>query len=230
MSHSSGAHAPVSRCCVEVRPGEGGADAAVFADELVAAVAAWSRRRGWELSCTSGVGRTTVVAVVGVGAQRLAGLAGCHRVQRIPKGSSKRHTSTALVAVLAAPTEAAVVVADTDLRVTVARGSGPGGQHRNKTESAVRVLHVPSGLTVVCQDSRSQGKNLLAARAEVSTRLEAAARLATAESRNVERVAQFTGSDRSLKSFTHNEQRGEVVDHATGRRWRSRDFARGALD
>lgn len=223
-------HQPSDGCLsIEVRPGEGGDDAAAFADELVASLTAWARRQHWNVREAPGEARTTVVTVTGADAQALRAFAGCHRVQRVPKGTTKRHTSTALVAVLDESETPDLLVHDDDLIVTTARGSGPGGQHRNKTESAVRIRHLPSGLTVTCQESRSQQTNLLGARAELERRLRNEAAGTAAQRRNEDRVAQIKDADRSVKSFTHNAQRDEVIDHQTGRRWRLRDFRKGQL-
>lgn len=151
-------------------------------------------------------------------------LCGSHRIQRIPKGSSARHTSTATIVVVD-ENLSEFVLTEGDLEERFARGSGPGGQHRNKTDSCVVLTHIPTGVSVRI-DGRSQWQNRQDARRELARRLsEECDRLAKTE-QNRDRQSQAT-SDRAAKTFTHNTQRDEVVDHQTGRRWRLSDFNRG---
>ena len=230
---------------VEVRPGDGGADAELFARELTHAVQAWLRRRGWSASRQNDQTRMLVVLVDGCDDEpALLRLAGSHRVQRIPRNDSKgrRHTSTVSVAVMPQPDGGtAGGLAAGDLRIDTFRGTGPGGQHRNKTDSGVRVTHGPSGEVVRVTRGRSQRQNKAAALEELQRRLR---RRDTARERDqVQRsrrsqIAGSTGAAASsllgagvpeAKSFTYNQQRNEVLEHATGRRWRMTDFLRGDL-
>lgn len=218
------------RTVLEVRPGEGGAEASLFAREVLQVIAAWARRAGVTYTVDDGDARTHVIVVDGpaVPARRLAGT---HRIQREPvNGKGKRHTSTCTVAALDDDGPQAAAATDGDLQVDTFRSGGNGGQHAQKNETAVRVTHRPSGISVVSEAERSQARNLAAARAEIQARLNASAADAHAAATNQKRVAQIADAGRPAKTFTWNTQRGEVVDHATGRRWRLRDFSRGRID
>lgn len=218
------------RTVLEVRPGEGGAEASLFAREVLDVIAAWARRSGVAYTVDGGGGRTHVIVVDGPGVPARL-LAGTHRIQREPvNGKGKRHTSTCTVAALDDSQPRAVTVADADLQVDTFRSGGSGGQHAQKNETAVRVTHRPSGISVVSEAERSQARNLAAARSEIQARLDASAADAHAAATNRTRVAQIADAGRPAKTFTWNTQRGEVVDHATGRRWRLRDFTRGRID
>lgn len=194
-------------------------------------VAAWARRAGVAYTIDDSVGRTHVIVVDGPGGPA-RGLAGTHRIQREPVNGKKgkRHTSTCTVAALDDNQPRAVTVDDGDLQVDTFRSGGNGGQHAQKNETAVRVTHRPSGISVVSEAERSQARNLAAARAEIQARLNASAAEAHAAATNQQRVAQIADASRPAKTFTWNVQRGEVVDHSTGRRWRLRDFTRGRID
>jgi peptide chain release factor 1 len=160
---------------------------------------------------------------------------GTHRVQRIPKNSTRRHTSTATIVILDGMESILSLTGsnskntfhfdEADLSETYARGDGPGGQHRNKTNSCVVLTHVPTGVTVRI-DGRSQWQNRQEARRVLSDRIAALKGEESANSLNAQRRSQIN-SERSAKTFTHNEQRDEVVDHQTGRKWRMTDFAKG---
>jgi peptide chain release factor 1 len=220
---------PVCRLpVVEVRPADGGDDAAAFAELLAGAFAAFLRRAGWEASL-SGTDRTLAVLASGQGRPvDLSRFAGVHRVQRVPPTESqgRRHTSTATVAVVDPDAPAVVVVDPADVDVDVFKASGPGGQHRNKVSSGVRLTHRPSGLVVTCAADRSQYRNRLRAFDELSRRLSSVAQVSSAQARNEGRVAQIADKSTS-KDWTWCEYRGEVVEHATGRRHRFKDASRG---
>lgn len=215
---------------VEVRPGEGGEDAYLFAEELTAALVRHAERAGSVALRETGDSRTFLLTVEGGDAQELRELAGTHRVQRVPVGDKKgrRHTSTATVAVVEDVPETVVELRDEDLQILRYRGSGPGGQHRNKVSSAIRVKDLSSGLVVTMEHGRSQYQNLQWAKEELKRRLTAQERERSSQGLNSERRGQIADAGRPAKTFTHNEQRDEVVDHARGRRWTRKAFARGA--
>lgn len=211
---------------VEIRPGEGGGDAEAFAEELTAAFAGFARREGIEHTVEAG--RTTVVRLAAP-AERLAFMAGVHRVQRIPKNSKagRRHTSTVSVVVLDDVPRRSVQVDLDEVTVEPFRGSGPGGQHRNTSDSCVRVRHHPTGLTAVATESRSQHVNREVALARLAERIEAQfAADAFAEIGDARRNT-VNGGGREAKQWTWNQQRSEVVDHQSGRTWPMRDMLRG---
>ena len=155
--------------------------------------------------------------------------AGGHRWQRVPP-SEKRgrvHTSTVTVAILPEPTEAQVKLDPRDLDIVTCRGSGPGGQHRNKTESAVQVTHRPTGVQVRCESERSQDQNKKTALAMLRARLWQAEQERAERERASDRRAQVGSGMRGDKRRTIRCQDGQVNDHVTGRTWRLRDYLRG---
>jgi len=218
---------------LEIRPGEGGDDAVQFATELRTALTAYATRRGWTATATGPAdSRTLTVRVDGTAANGpLSRFAGSHRIQRIPINDKRgrRQTSTATVAVLNETEAQPTVLAGDDLRIDYFRGSGPGGQHRNKTSSAVRLTHLPTGIVITRTSGRSQIANLADAKADLQGRLNSLHRGAVHADRDNQRRRQVR-SDRAAKTFTHNQQRDEVVCHDTGRRWTTRAFAQGRLD
>jgi peptide chain release factor 1 len=223
----------MSQLTIELRPGEGGDDAYAFCLELKAAFFAYARRHGDIVQSRGGPPGTRTLVVVVEGHRRAyERLAGVHRVQRIPKNDrrGRRHTSTATIAVIERRPPSVVEIADEDLDVFTYRGSGKGGQHRNKTDSAVRVVHLPTGTTVVVEHGRSQWQNLQQAKMVLAQRLGEAARRADSEKVLLDRNRQITSGERSVKQFTHNEQRSVVESHQTGELWRWSDFYRGRLD
>ncbi len=171
-----------------------------------------------------------ILRVAGAGARALfAGEAGGHRWQRVPPTEKRGrvHSSTVTVAVLAEATEAAVEVRPGDLDWTTCRSTGAGGQHLQKTDSAVQVTHRPSGLQVRCESGRSQHANRVAALAILRARLAALAQGRAVAERARDRRAQIGSGMRGDKRRTVRVQDGAVVDHETGRSWRYRDYVRG---
>ena len=222
----------MSQLTIELRPGEGGDDAYAFCLELKAAMVAYARRRGDALESNEARpgSRTLELAVEG-DRRAYERLAGVHRIQRIPKSDrrGRRHTSTATIAIIDRQPQRLVEVADEDLDVFTYRGSGKGGQHRNKTDSAVRVVHRPTGTTVVVEHGRSQWQNLQQAKLVLVERLQELARRADSTKLSIDRNRQIASGERPVKQFTHNEQRSLVESHETGEVWRWSDFYRGRL-
>lgn len=155
--------------------------------------------------------------------------AGGHRWQRTPPNEKRGrvHTSTITVAVLPEPTEAQVKLDPSDLEVSTTRGSGPGGQNRNKVETCVVIKHRPSGLTVRCESERSQHQNRAAALALLRARLWEAEQSRQLGARADQRKQQVGSGMRGDKRRTIRVQDGTVVDHVTRQRWRFRDYERG---
>jgi peptide chain release factor 1 len=223
----------MSRLAIELRPGEGGDDAFAFCQELKTAVLAYARRRGDEAHAVAGSpGSRTLVVDVDGDRRAYERLAGVHRVQRIPKSDrrGRRHTSTATVAVLTQRPAKGVEMADENIDVFTYRGHGKGGQHRNKTDSAVRLVHRPTQTMVVVEHGRSQWQNLQEARAVLAERLEKMARRKDSADVLSERNRQIASGERPVKQFTHNEQRSVVESHGTGEVWRLADFYRGRIE
>jgi peptide chain release factor 1 len=218
---------------IELRPGEGGDDAFEFCLELRSVVVAYAQQRGDAVRAvkTAPGARTVGVSIDG-DRRAYERLAGVHRIQRIPRNDrrGRRHTSTASVAVLDGNPQATVEIAEDDIDVFTYRGHGKGGQHRNKTDSAVRLVHRPTNTVVVVERGRSQWQNLQEARATLAQRLLVAAQRKTSETLSADRKRQIASGERPVKQFTHNEQRSIVVAHETGETWRWSEFYRGRLD
>ncbi len=223
----------MSQLLIELRAGEGGRDATLFCEELRHVVLALARHRGDSTEELPGrVESRTLTIVVEGDREDYEVLAGVHRVQRIPKTdkNGRRHTSTATIAVLKQRHSSPVRVRDEDLDVYTYVGTGKGGQHRNKTATAVRIVHRPTGLVVVVEHGRSQWQNLKAAKEELFRRLSERADRQEAHDLAEVRNSQIASGERPLKQFTHNEQRATVTAHEFGVIWRWTDFYRGRLD
>ena len=207
---------------LEIRAGTGGDEAALFAADLYRIYIRYAERNNWTLkvlnSSDTGIGgiKEAIVSIQGKGAfGMLKYESGVHRVQRVPKTetSGRVHTSAATVAVLPEAADVDIDIKDSDLKIDTYRASGAGGQHVNKTESAIRITHIPSGLVVTCQDESSQHKNRAAALKVLKTRLLAAEEEKLAKERSAERKILVSTGDRSAKIRTYNFPQGRVTDH-----------------
>lgn len=223
---------------LEIRAGVGGEEAALWADDLFGMYAKFAQRKGWGFDVVSaswrGNGLREAVAIVkGRGLSVLANESGVHRIQRVSvtEKRGRVHTSAASVAVLPVAESAEIVVAERDIRINTYRGTGAGGQHRNKTDSAVRITHAPSGIVVTCEDERSQTTNKERAMVVLRARLWQAQQERDAATRSRDRRQQIGLADRSEKMRTYDLPEGVVIDHRTGRRIpRVKDVLKGRLE
>ena len=207
---------------LEIRPAAGGDEAGLFAAELFGMYQKYAESKGWRVEvleyADTGLGgiKEGVAEITGRNVfARLKYESGVHRVQRVPATESQGriHTSTVTVAVLPEAEEVDVEVNETDLRIDVYRASGAGGQHVNKTESAVRITHLPTGVVVAMQEERSQHKNRAKAMKILRAKLYEAQRNSLAETRAADRKGQVGTGDRSERIRTYNFPQGRVSDH-----------------
>ena len=207
---------------IEVRAGTGGDEAALFAADIYRMYTRFAERNSWKYevmeSNSIGIGGFKEI-IFSVKGESVYGMmkfeSGVHRVQRVPKTetSGRVHTSAATVAVLPEAEEADIQVVDSEIKIDTYRASGAGGQHVNKTESAIRITHIPTGLVVTCQDETSQHKNKAAALKVLRSRLLAAEQDKLAKERAATRRDMVSTGDRSAKIRTYNFPQGRITDH-----------------
>ncbi len=211
-----------SSAIVEIRAGTGGDEAALFAADLLGMYQRYCQLQGWRTDLMSmsesdlGGIKDATLDVVGTGVYaKLKFESGVHRVQRVPvtEASGRIHTSAATVAVLPEPEDVDVVINDKDLRIDVYRAQGAGGQHVNKTESAVRITHLPTGIAIAQQTEKSQHKNKAQAMKMLKAKLYDMERRRVDSVRAAERKSMVGSGDRSERIRTYNFPQGRVTDH-----------------
>ncbi len=210
-------------CFIEIRAGTGGEESALFAADLLRMYLRYAERRRWRCELLSESGsdlggyKEAVLKVEGDGAYaRLKFESGGHRVQRVPETESQGrvHTSACTVAVMPEPDpHAQITINPSDLRIDTFRASGAGGQHVNKTDSAIRITHLPTGIVAECQDDRSQHRNRANAMAVLAARLNERERIERQTKEAATRKSLIGSGDRSDRIRTYNFPQGRLTDH-----------------
>jgi peptide chain release factor 1 len=207
---------------LEVRAGTGGDEAALFAGDLFRMYVKYAELKGWKVEVlsasegTAGGYKEIIAEIVGRGAfAKLKFESGVHRVQRVPatETQGRIHTSAATVAVMPEAREIDFEIDESDLKIDTMRSSGAGGQHVNKTESAIRITHLPTGVVVAMQEERSQHRNRAKAMALLRSRILDAKQQKADDERSQQRRAQVGSGDRSQRIRTYNFPQGRMTDH-----------------
>lgn len=217
---------------MEIRAGTGGNEAGLFAADLFRMYSKYADSQDWQaLTFHSHPGeiggfKEIVFQLEGEGAyEQMKNEGGVHRVQRIP-ATEKRgriHTSTATVAVLAKPKFGEIRINPGDLRIDTFRSSGPGGQHMQKNETAIRITHLPTGIVTTCQSGRNQQQNKESALAVLEARLLEKKEKEEIGKLTSERRGQIKGAKRAEKSRTYNYPQNRITDHQLGKKWHNLD-------
>ena len=225
---------------LEIRAGTGGEEAALFASMLLRMYLRYAERKEWKSELLSlsetelGGAKEAILSIEGTGVYaRLRGESGVHRIQRIPvtESNGKRQTSTATVAVLKQVEETEFVLNPSDLRIDVYRASGHGGQYINKTDSAVRITHMPTGIVATCQDEKSQLKNKQKALAVLRARVYDQIIREKIQEEDRDRKSQIGTGDRSERIRTYSFNDGRVTDHRIGKSiYQIESFTDGDMD
>ncbi|MCX6720261.1 MAG: PCRF domain-containing protein [Candidatus Staskawiczbacteria bacterium] len=213
---------------IEVRAGQGGDEAGLFAKDLHRMYSRYGQTKGWkervldsDLSSVGGY-KSIIFELQGEGAyNELQNEGGVHRVQRIPKTEKQGrvHTSTASVAVLLKPKKTEINISPADLRIDTYKAGGPGGQYTNKTESAIRITHIPTNLVVTCQTERNQQSNKETALGILAARLLQRQEESDLSSLSEERKEQIGWAKRSEKVRTYNYPQNRITDHRIEKSW-----------